>query len=80
MPQYKRVFRTLSLIFANMLIVLGCVYILFAILDVYNPLLHFLSDSFFLTMYLEEVMIGLGLALAICSIVSLWRTKRRKKQ
>ncbi|MDO4564890.1 MAG: hypothetical protein Q4C04_04680 [Clostridia bacterium] len=78
MTKTKRVFRMLAMIFANALLVIGGVYILFTILDHFNPLLHFISDDFFLTVYIEEVLIGLGIALGVCSIVALWRRRRPK--
>lgn len=76
MSKTKKVFRMLALILANVCLVLGGVYVLFTILDGFNPLLHFISPDFILTKYLDKILIGCGMALGLCSIVALWKTKK----
>lgn len=75
MTKTKKFFRGLALILANICLVLGGVYVLFAILDGFNPLLHFLSEDFMLTKYLDEVIIGCAMALGICTIAAVWKKK-----
>ncbi|MDD3400058.1 MAG: hypothetical protein PHT58_00295 [Eubacteriales bacterium] len=75
MSKTKKVFRVLALIFANICLVLGAVFILFTILDNYNPLLHFLSPDFLLTKYIKEIIILSSMALGICTLVACWKKK-----
>ena len=61
----KKILNVIPQIIANVTIVLSAVYILFYILDGYNPMLHFLGEQVFLTRYLDIIIAGLGLLLGI---------------
>lgn len=80
----KKILNVIPQIIANVTIVLSAVYILFYILDDFNPMLHFLGDQVFLTKYLDIILAGLGLVLGILFIVCTWKlytkpTKKKKK-
>lgn len=78
----KKILNVIPQIIANVTIVLSAVYILFYILDDFNPMLHFLGDQVFLTKYLDIILAGLGLVLGILFIVCTWKlyTKTPKKK
>ena len=78
----KQILNVIPQIIANVTIVLSAVYILFYILDGYNPMLHFLGEQVFLTRYLDIIIAGLGLLLGILFIVCTWKlyAKPRKKK
>lgn len=78
----RKILNVIPQIIANVTIVLSAVYILFYILDDFNPMLHFLGDQVFLTKYLDIILAGLGLVLGILFIVCTWKlyTKPAKKK
>ena len=78
----KKILNVIPQIVANVTIVLSAVYILFYILDGYNPMLHFLGDQVFLTKYLDIILACLGLLLGILFIVCTWKlyTRPQKKK
>lgn len=78
----KKLLRLIPQLIANATIVLAMVYILFYILDGFNPMLHFLGEQVFLTKYLDIILAVLALLLGILFIVCTWKlyTKEGKKK
>ncbi len=78
-PSWLRVFST---VIANAAIVLSIVYILFYILDGFNPMLHFLGEQVFVSRYLDVIIAGLALLLGILFLICTWKLfygKKKKK-
>lgn len=78
----RKILNVIPQIIANVTIVLSAAYILFYILDDFNPMLHFLGEQVFLTKYLDIILACLGLLLGILFIVCTWKlyTKPPKKK
>ena len=78
----KRKLRIIPMIIANAAIVLGAVYILFYILDIFNPMFHFLDGHIWITRYLDIACAGLCMLLGIFFIICTWElyTKKKKKK
>lgn len=68
-----------STIIANAAIVCAVVYIVFYILDRFNPMLHFLSDQILMTQYLDIIIAGLALILGVLFLVCTWKIFYGKK-
>lgn len=77
----KRKLLVIPQIIANAAIVLGAVYILFYILDIFNPMYLFLDEHIWITRYLDIIVAALALVLGILFIVCTWElyTKKGKK-
>ena len=78
----KRKLRIFPMILANAAIVLGAVYILFYILDIFNPNYHFLTGEIWITSHLGIIIAGICMLLGILFIVCTWElyTKKKKKK
>ena len=76
----KRKLLVIPQIIANAAIVLGAVYILFYILDIYNPMYHFLDEHIWITRYLDIIVAVLALLLGILFIVCTWELYSKKKK
>lgn len=78
----KRKLLIFPMIIANAAIVLGAVYILFYILDIFNPMFHFLDGHIWITAYLDVIVAGLCMLLGIFFIICTWElyTKKKKKK
>jgi len=74
-----RWFQIVSTVVANTAIVLSVVYILFYILDGFNPMLHFLGDQVFVTKYLDVIIAALALLLGIFFLICTWKLFYGKK-
>ena len=74
-----RWFQILSTVVANAAIVLSVVYILFYILDGFNPMLHFLGEQVVVTRYLDVIIAGLALILGVFFIICTWKLFYGKK-
>lgn len=74
-----RWFQILSTVVANAAIVLSVVYILFYILDGFNPMLHFLGEQVVITRYLDVIIAGLALILGVFFIICTWKLFYGKK-
>lgn len=68
-----------STIIANAAIVCSIVYIVFYILDRFNPMLHFLSDQIIVSQYLDVIIAGLALVLGVLFLVCTWKIFYGKK-
>ena len=68
-----------STIVANAAIVLAVVYILFYILDGFNPMLHFLGEQVFVTKYLDVIIAALALVLGVLFLICTWKLFYGKK-
>lgn len=68
-----------STIFANAAIVLSIIYIVFYILDGFNPMLHFLGEQVFVTKYLDVIIAALALILGILFLICTWKIFYGKK-
>ena len=64
--------QIVSTIIANAAIVLSIIYIVFYILDGFNPMLHFLGEQVFVTRYLDVIIAGI----ADCRVftATIWRS------
>ncbi len=71
--------RVLSTIIANAAIVLSVVYILFYILDGFNPMLHFLGEQVIVSRYLDVIIAGLALVLGVLFLICTWKLFYGKK-
>ena len=69
-----------STIVANAAIVCAVVYIVFYILDRFNPMLHFLSDQILATQYLDVIIAGLALILGVLFLICTWKIFYGKKE
>lgn len=67
-----------STVIANAAIVTSIVFIVFYILDKFNPMLHFL-DQVFLSRYLDVIVASLALLLGILFLVCTWKIFYGKK-
>lgn len=74
----KKKLLVIPAIIANAAIVLGAVYILFYILDIYNPMYLFLDEHIWITRYLDIIVAGLALVLGILFIVCTWELYTKK--
>ena len=70
--------QIVSTIIANAAIVLSIIYIVFYILDGFNPMLHFLGEQVFVTRYLDVIIAGIALLLGIL-FLTVPRYKDKKK-
>ena len=68
-----------STIIANAAIVASVIYILFYILDGFNPMLHFLGEQVFVTRYLDVIVASLALALGVLFLICTWKIFYGKK-
>ena len=68
-----------STIIANAAIVCSVVYIVFYILDRFNPMLHFLGEQVFVTRYLDVIIAALALLLGIFFLICTWKLFYGKK-
>lgn len=68
-----------STVIANAAIVLSIIYIVFYILDGFNPMLHFLDEQVFVTRYLDVILAGLSLVLGVVFLVCTWKLFYRKQ-
>ncbi len=71
--------QIVSTIIANASIVLAVVYILFYILDGFNPMLHFLGEQVLVTRYLDVIIAALALILGILFLICTWKIFYGKK-
>ena len=71
--------QIVSTIIANAAIVLSIIYIVFYILDGFNPMLHFLGEQVFVTRYLDVIIAALALALGILFLICTWKIFYGKK-
>ena len=71
--------QIVSTIIANAAIVLAIIYIVFYILDGYNPMLHFLGEQVFVTRYLDVIIAALALLLGILFLICTWKIFYGKK-
>ena len=71
--------RILSTVIANAAIVLSVVYILFYILDGFNPMLHFLGEQVIVSRYLDVIIAGLALVLGVLFLICTWKLFYGKK-
>ena len=74
-----RWFTLISTIVANATIVLSVVYILFYILDGFNPMLHFLGEQVYVTKYLDVIIAALALVLGVLFLICTWKIFYGKK-
>ena len=65
--------QIVSTIIANAAIVLSIIYIVFYILDGFNPMLHFLGEQVFVTRYLDVIIAGIALLLGILFLICTWK-------
>ena len=70
--------QIVSTVIANAAIVTSIVFIVFYILDKFNPMLHFL-DQVFLSQYLDVIVASLALLLGILFLVCTWKIFYGKK-
>ncbi len=68
-----------STIIANAAIVLSVIYILFYILDGFNPMLHFLGEQVIVSRYLDVIIAALALILGILFLICTWKIFYGKK-
>ncbi len=68
-----------STIIANAAIVLSVIYIVFYILDGFNPMLHFLGEQVFVSRYLDVIIAALALVLGILFLICTWKIFYGKK-
>ena len=68
-----------STIIANAAIVCAVVYIVFYILDRFNPMLHFISDQILVTQYLDVIIAALALILGVLLLICTWKIFYGKK-
>ena len=72
--------QIVSTIIANSAIVLSVVYIVFYILDRFNPMLHFLGDQIFVSKYLDVIIAALALILGVLFLICTWKIFYGKKE
>ena len=72
--------KIVSTIVANAAIVCAVVYIVFYILDRFNPMLHFLSEQILVTQYLDVIIAGLALILGVLFLICTWKIFYGKKE
>ena len=65
--------QIVSTIIANAAIVASVVYIVFYILDRFNPMLHFLGEQIIVSQYLDVIIAGLALLLGILFLICTWK-------
>ena len=71
-----------STVIANAAIVLSIIYIVFYILDGFNPMLHFLGEQVFVSRYLDIIIAAIALILGILFLICTWKLfygKKKKK-
>ncbi len=71
--------QIVSTIIANAAIVLSVVYIVFYILDGFNPMLHFLGEQVVVSKYLDVIIAALALILGILFLICTWKLFYGKK-
>ena len=65
--------QIVSTVIANAAIVLAVVYIVFYILDGFNPMLHFLGEQVIVSKYLDVIIAGLALVLGVLFLICTWK-------
>ena len=71
--------QIVSTVVANAAIVLSIVYILFYILDGFNPMLHFLGEQVIVSRYLDVIVAALALILGVLFLICTWKLFYGKK-
>ena len=71
--------QIVSTIVANAAIVLSVVYILFYVLDGFNPMLHFLGEQVIVSRYLDVIIAALALVLGVLFLICTWKLFYGKK-
>ena len=71
--------QIISTIVANAAIVLSIIYIVFYILDRFNPMLKFLGDQVFVSRYLDVIIAAVALALGVLFLICTWKIFYGKK-
>lgn len=71
--------QIVSTIVANAAIVLSVVYIVFYILDGFNPMLHFLGEQVIVSKYLDVIIAALALTLGVLFLICTWKIFYGKK-
>ena len=71
--------QIVSTVIANAAIVLAIVYIVFYILDGFNPMLHFLGEQVIVSKYLDVIVAGLALVLGVLFLICTWKIFYGKK-
>ena len=71
--------QIVSTIVANAAIVLSVIYIVFYILDGFNPMLHFLGEQVIVSKYLDVIIAGLALLLGVLFLICTWKIFYGKK-
>ncbi len=71
--------QIVSTMIANAAIVLAVVYIVFYILDGFNPMLHFLGEQVIVSKYLDVIIAGLALVLGVLFLICTWKIFYGKK-
>lgn len=71
--------QIVSTVIANAAIVLAVVYIVFYILDGFNPMLHFLGEQVIVSKYLDVIIAGLALVLGVLFLICTWKIFYGKK-
>ena len=72
--------QIVSTIVANAAIVLSVIYIVFYILDGFNPMLHFLGEQVIVSRYLDVIIAALALILGVLFLVCTWKIFYGKKE
>lgn len=71
--------QIVSTVVANAAIVLSIVYIVFYILDGFNPMLHFLGEQVIVSKYLDVIIASLALILGVLFLICTWKIFYGKK-
>ena len=71
--------QIVSTIVANSCIVLSVIYIVFYILDGFNPMLHFLGEQVLVSKYLDVTIASLALILGVLFLICTWKIFYGKK-
>ena len=75
-PRWLQIASTIT---ANAAIVLSVIYIVFYILDGFNPMLHFLGEQVIVSRYLDVIIAALALMLGILFLICTWKIFYGKK-
>ena len=71
--------QIVSTVVANAAIVLSIVYIVFYILDGFNPMLHFLGEQVIVSKYLDVIIASIALILGVLFLICTWKIFYGKK-
>ena len=71
--------QIVSTVVANAAIVLSVVYIVFYILDGFNPMLHFLGEQVAVSKYLDVIIAAVALILGVLFLICTWKIFYGKK-